>query len=97
MGHLLYASGKRLRPITGSVWVPLQQPGNVGMPCLAISVLSMGDLPVDIPYVLAICDVFFRVTHRGASQGISTWGSRDRYFIEVLLCLMMSKIDLLSL
>jgi hypothetical protein len=52
--------------------------------------------PRDIPYALSIHDVPLCGTNRAASQEISTGGSPDKYLIEMSLCLIMSKTDLVS-
>jgi hypothetical protein len=67
-------------------------PEAVGMSCLAFSILSVGSIPGDIPYALSVRDVPLVGPARPLARG-----STYIYFIEAPLCLMVSKIDLVSL
>jgi hypothetical protein len=84
-----------LRPIVGSIRVPMQHLRVVGMPCMTFSVSSekvyMEVFLMSYPFVTSLQWDSLGYWPRDEHMGIT------RYFIEVPLCLMMSKTSLVSL
>jgi hypothetical protein len=63
-------SGEGFYLVAGSIRVPFSQDlGAIGTPCLALSVLSVGDVPRDIPCVLSARDIPLVGPNRPLARG----------------------------